>query len=621
MKAKIWIGSLLILLLTGCDDILDRPQLTDQNDDIYWTNEDKLRLYANGFYPTHFVAYNVGWSDDARIYLDYLFSDDIVNYGTQTQFELSVPTTRGTATATATYIPWLEKYTGPNWNFSWIRKSNIMIDRIENRMKDILTEEAYHHWMGIGRFFRAMDYAGLVTVFGDVPYYDHEVSDIDYDDLYKPRTPRNEVMDAVYEDWVYAIENVRLDDGSQYVNRYVVAGYISRLALFEGTWQKYHYNDTERAKKFLNLAVTAAEMIRTSGKFDIVTDFRSLFGSNDLSGNKDCIFYRHYDSSYSITHRVASDCNLTESRHLNPNLALIKSFICNDGTDWQTSPDTGNKDFSLDNLIKTRDPRFEASFWDKPTVRSLSSFLYVTKFISREGLSYIENGGTAPSSEYTSNLNENDYPLIRYAEVLLNLIEAKAELATLGQDAVTQSDIDMTINKIRDRPLAPEAEAKGVKKTAHLSLASLPDSPDRGDVSQLIWEIRRERRMELAFEHSRLLDLRRWKKLEYMDDTLYPDILKGTWVDLANDFPEQITAAKINLLAVTDRDGNLIVYDGTNADQMIGFYSHLTIQGRMPFLDVPGVNPYLAPVGINQMNEYATKGYVLEQTEGWPSGY
>ncbi len=619
MKAKIWIGSLLILFFTGCDDILDRPQLTDQNDDIYWTNEEKLRLYANGFYPTHFVGYNVGWATDASIYLTYLFSDDAVNYGTQTQFELSVPTSRGTATSTATYIPWLDKYTGPNWNFSWIRKSNIMIDRIENRMGDILTEEAYNHWMGIARFFRAMDYAGLVTVFGDVPYYDHEVSDINYDDLYKPRTPRSEVMDAVYEDWVYAMGNVRLNDGDLLVNRYVVAGYVSRLALFEGTWQKYHNGDTERAKKFLNLAVTAAEMIRTSGRYDIVTDFRSLFGSNDLSGNKDCIFYRHYDSSYSITHTVASACNLVDGRYLNPNLALIQSFICNDGTDWQTSSDPTNKDFTLDNLIKTRDPRFEASFWDKPTVKSLSSYLYVTKFISREGLAYMEEAGTAPPTEYTSNLNENDYPLIRYAEVLLNLIEAKAELATLGEAAVTQQDIDVTINKIRDRPLGDAAEAKGVKKTVPLMLTNLPDSPDRGDVPQLIWEIRRERRMEMAFEHSRLLDLRRWKKLEYMDDTQYPQILKGTWVDLANDFPDQITAAKIGLLAVTDMDGNLIVYDGSNADKMVGFYSPQTIQGRSVFLNVPGVNPYLAPVGINQINEYATKGYVLEQTQGWPA--
>lgn len=618
MKAKILFSSLLILLLAGCDDVLDRPQLTKQNDDNFWTSESKVRLYVNEFYPTHFVGYNSGWGTEAAVYLSYLFSDDIVNFGTQTQFELSVPTSRGSETSTATYISWLEKYTGPTWNFSWIRKSNIMIERLENRMKDILSEEAYNHWMGIARFFRAMDYAGLVTVFGDVPYYDHEVSNVDYDDLYKPRTPRNEVMDAVYDDWVFALNNVRLNDGEVYVNRYVVAGFISRLALIEGTWQKYHKNDTERAKKFLTLAVEAAELVRASNKFDIVTDFRSLFTSNNLSGNKDCIFYRHYDQAYGITHSVATACNLVDGRYPNPNLALIKSFICNDGTDWQTSSDAANKDFTMENLIKTRDSRFEASFWEKPTVKAFSSYIYITKFINREGLAYMNTPGGAPSSQYTSNLNENDYPVLRYAEVLLNLIEAKAELATLGGTAVTQADIDATINKIRNRPLAPEAVAKGVKKTAPLNLSSLPVSPDRGDVPQLIWEIRRERRMELAFESSRIIDLRRWKKLEYMDDTQYPDILKGTWVNMPADFPDQITAAKIGLLAVTDKDGKLIVYDGSNADKLIGFYSPQNNQGRLPFLNVPGVNPYLAPVGTNQINDYATKGYVLAQTEGWP---
>lgn len=619
MKAKILIGSLIILLFASCDDILDRPQLTEQNDDIYWTSETKLRLYANGFYPTHFVGYNASWTTTGAAYLDYLFHDDAIYFGGQTQFDLSVPTTRGNATATATHIPWIAKYTGPDWNFSWIRKSNIMIDRVENRMKDLLSEEAFNHWMGIGRFFRAMDYAGLVTVFGDVPYYDHEVSDTDYDDVYKARTPRNEVMDAVYDDWVYAMQNVRLNDGDMFVNRYVVAGYISRLALVEGTWQKYHKGDAERAKKFLNLAVEAAEMIRTSGKYDIVTDFRSLFGSSNLSGNKDCIFYRHYDSGYNVTHAVASACNLQDGRYINPNLSLVKAFICNDGSDWQTSTDATNKDFNLDNLIKTRDSRFEASFWHKPTTKSYSTYLYLTKFISREGLAYMEAGATAPPNEYTSNLNTNDYPLLRYAEVLLNLIEAKAELATLGGTAVTQTDIDVTINKIRKRPIAPEAVARGVKKTEDMDLGNLPNSPDRGDVSQLIWEIRRERRMELAFEHSRIIDLRRWKKIEYMDDTQYPDLLKGTWVNIAKDFPDQITSAKIGLLAVTDLNGNVTVYNGSNADKMVGFYSPLNTLGRISFLNVPGVNPYLAPIGTNQINEYKTKGYELAQTEGWPS--
>lgn len=619
MKTKILISSLFILLFASCNDnMLDRPQLTSQNDDTYWTSESKLRLYANGFYPTHFVGYNTSWGTDAIVYLGYLFSDDMLYYGNQTEFEVSVPTSRGNNTATSTYISWLEKYTGPTWNFSWLRKSNIMINRIENRMKDILNEEAFNHWMGIARFFRAMDYAGLVTVFGDVPYYDHEISDSDYEDLYLPRTPRNEVMDAVYDDWVYALNNVRLNDGELYVNRYVVAGFISRLALVEGTWQKYHKRNSERAKKFLNLAVEAAELVRSSGKYDIVTDFRNLFGSNNLAGNKDCIFYRHYDATYSVTHQVASACNLVDGRYPSPNLALVKSFICSDGSDWQTSTNAANKDFTLDNLFKTRDSRFEASFYNKLTTKSLGSYLYIAKFINRAGFDYLTTGGS-PANEYTGVLNENDYPIMRYAEVLLNMIEAKAELELLGGTPVTQADIDVTINKIRNRPLAAAAEARGVKKTAAMDISNLPVSPDRGDVPQLIWEIRRERRMELAFEHSRLLDLRRWKKLDYMDDTQYPDILKGTWVNMATDFPDQITATKIGVLAVTDLNGKVTVYDGTNADKMVGFYSPLNIYGRTSFQNTAGVNLYLAPVGINQMDDYKKKGYVLEQTEGWPS--
>lgn len=148
---------------------------------------------------------------------------------------------------------WQSEFTGPTWNFAWIRKANVMLDRVSARMKDILTEEQYNHWMGIGRFFRGMEYARLVNVFGDVPYYDTEVLNTDKDALYKDRTPRNEVMDAVYDDFDFAMKNVRLDDGdAQYVNRYVVAAFVSRWALFEASWQKYYYKNDERAKKFLS---------------------------------------------------------------------------------------------------------------------------------------------------------------------------------------------------------------------------------------------------------------------------------------------------------------------------------------------------------------------------------
>ena len=169
---------------------------------------------------------------------------------------------------------------------------------------------------------------------------------------------------------------------------------------------------------------------------------------------------------------------------------------------------------------------------------SKSCYLYVTKFISRAALDYLKYPGTAPAVEFTSVNNLNGYPELRYAEVLLNWIEAKAELETLGQGAVSQEDIDLSINQIRSRPIAQEAVQLGVKATEPMVLTALPNDPARDkDVPALLWEIRRERRMEFAFEHSRIIDLCRWKKLEYMDTDANDDLLTGTWVDFPTQCP------------------------------------------------------------------------------------
>ena len=82
----------------------------------------------------------------------------------------------------------------------------------------------------------------------------------------------------------------------------------------------------------------------------------------------------------------------------------------------------------------------------------------------------------------------------------------------MGEAAVTQGDIDISINAIRNRDLDVEAIAKGVQKTAPMKLADITEAfaPDRdADVPALIWEIRRERRMEFVYEHTRLADIRR----------------------------------------------------------------------------------------------------------------
>lgn len=605
----ILLTTFMFLYISGCEDFLDRPPLTKVNEETAWTTEQNVRLYANKFYPGFsvdntfypgfFMGYGTGNTNTYSPLLGYTFSDDIIHNGNQGNFTRSVPNSQ-------------------IWSMVTLRSINIMIDRIENRMPNILTEEQYAHWMGIGRFFRAMRYADLVFTYGDVPYYDHVVSDTDLEDLYKPRTPRNEVMNAVYDDLRYAFGNVRINDGEMNVNRYIVAGFISRIALHEGTWQKYYYKNNEQARKFLEFAMEAGNYVINSNKYDIVTEFRTLFTSEDLNGNKDCIMYRHYDPSVGVTHSVATYNNLSESVNFGPTTDLIKSFILNDGKVWQVSDLEGANNFELANVIKTRDPRFEATFYDKPIPRNRGSYWYINKFLPRSVAKQVEAGNTPPI-EFSSTNNRTDYPVLRYAEVLLNWIEAKAELETIGGSAVDQSDLDMTVNKIRNRPLAPEAEEMGVKKTTPLLLSEIPNDPGRDlDVSPLIWEIRRERRMEFAFEYSRIADLKRWSKLEYMDTNNNIDLLHGGWVNFPKEAASELTAGNAGKFLVMKMNGEEVAYNGGNNTEMVGFYRTSSTNGRQPFLNQVNINPYISPVGKTQIDDYASKGYVLQQTEGWP---
>ena len=617
MKHKfLYILASVALLMSSCD-VLDRPSLTTAEDDSYWKSEQSLRLYANSFYGYFFTGYGVKYTTTYAPGNSYSFNDDVVRLSSQSQFTRTVPTSKQSTSLNLDV--WQSEYTGPTWNFAWIRKANIMSDRIKSRMTGILDEEQTNHWMGIDRFFRGLEYARLVNVFGDVPYYDYAPENTDVDALYKDRDNRDAVMDKVYDDFTFALENVRLNDGAQNVNRYVVATLVSRWALYEGSWQKYYYKNDDRAKKFFNLSVEAADKVINSGKYAITEEFRTLFGSTDLTSSKDVILYRKYEASQGVTHCIASYCNVNDPTDIGANLDLIKSFICNDGKAWNASSVANASDFSLDNLIKTRDPRFEATFYRKPTPKNKASYLYMTKFIPRSALKYLDEEGGTPAPEFQGEKNVTGYPILRYSEVLLNWIEAKAELSTLGEGSVSQEDIDLSVNAIRHRPIAAEAKALGVQQTADLKISSMTDDPSRDpSVPMLLWEIRRERRMDFAFEFSRIIDLRRWGKLDYMDTDTHKDLLMGTWVNFETDAPGELKPANAKKLRVVDMKGKEIIYNGSNGAQMKGFFYSPETLGRQPYMNIPNVNPYLSPIGTNQISDYQKRGYTLTQTEGWP---
>jgi hypothetical protein len=615
-KNKIIFILLAALFMTSCNDLLDRPQLNNAVDETFWVSEDNVRLYANEYYPQFFVGYNTGWTWDYADLMGYGFNDDMVGKGKQSLFDNNVPSELGSGANTArtdgvlSAPAWRTNWAGPTWYFGWIRKSNLMVNRMQTRMDKTLTPEAYNHWMAVARFFKALDYCRLVSVFGDVPYFEADFTTTDRDIMYKDRTPRNEVMDNVYNEFKFVLQNIRANDGSQRLNRAVAAGFISRWMLFEGTWQKYHNNDNARAKKFLDFSIEASELLINSGNYTIETDMHTLFGSENLAGNKECILYRHYDATQSVTHSVASYNVDYEAQDKSANLSLIKSFICTDGKVWQNSDITNAKEFDLNNLIKSRDPRFEATFLNRLNQKA-SALLFTTKFVDR-------TGPTLPAplpAKYTSSTNTNDAPVIRYGEILLNWIEAKAELATIGGTAISQADIDKSINALRNRPLDAVAISRGVIKTALMNIGTLPNDPARdSDVPALIWEIRRERRMELYAEPARLLDIKRWKKINYMRGSENPDILKGLWVNIPNEIPALLDVkTKVGITQVQKADGSIVIFDGTNAAEMVGFYLPDGVVDRDAFTD----RVYLSPVGKNQIDLYNSQGYTLTQTPGW----
>ena len=608
-------------LTTSCEDVLDRPAWTNYTDDNYWNDENNFRLYFNYYYPYYFVGYNSSWGEVYSPLRGHTFDDDRTSTGPQSNFMSVVPGVNGSYSLST----WSgAQFGGQTWDFSWIRKTNIAIDRLEKHKGDI-GETAYSHWMAVARFFRAWEYHRLVKTFGDVPYWDVPVDESNLEDMYTNRDSRSLVTEKIYEDLKYALDNVRNDDGALNINKHIVAAVASNIMLFEGTWQHYHKNNPleassglsdENAKKYLQFCMEASEIIMNSGKYSCGGDYKSLFGSEDLAGHPEVILYRRYITGVT-THCIASYSNGEETVGIDPNLDLLRAYICNDGKPYQLSAVENANSFTMADLCKTRDPRFEASYFNysqqKATTRA-----YTHKFIDREGYTYwVEQNLANRPDKYESMTNTNDAPVLRLAEVLLNWVEAKAVLAELGGAAVTQADIDKTINAIRNRPLDEVAIAYGVQKTAPLKIDAIAEDPARdADVSPLMWEIRRERRMEFTFEGVRMADIRRWFKLEYMDNNKKPATLRGAWVDYSNDadLKAQLDKVNVGILKVEKADGTIVTYDGTNGADMVGYCIPTNVAPRNAFSD----KNYLCPIGSDIIKNYSDKaGTTLTQTGGW----
>lgn len=562
MKTRIYfvLFALLVVAASCKKDFLERLPQDQLVDESYWANETNVRTFAYGFYTAYFSGYGSSFTF-GRYFTGQSLNDDFAA-SSPAQFTKVVPPSGG------------------GWTFTWVRKANIFINRVQTVP---MSDDAKKHWTGVGRFFRGLEYFDLVKAFGDVPWYGKELSDTD-PELYKPRDSRILVMDSVLEDFKYAAENVRVSDGNDglTVNKYVVLAYMSRVFLYEGTLLKYHGINEAKANEYLEAARSAAEQVIASGKYSITDNYRSIFNSLDLTGKKEVILYRQYQEGI-VMHSLHSYVN--KEPQTGTSKDAIDSYLASDGLPIGISP-SYQGDKSITDVMTNRDPRMGETI--VPALRlngvatNYSTSGYAVLKFYNETIKDVAAGN--------SNTNTTDAPVIRYGEVLMNYAEAAAELGTL-----TQADLDKSINKLRDRP--------GIGMPHLEVIGNLPaingvvyEDPDRDPtVPSLIWEIRRERRVELMMEGFRLDDLKRWKKLEYTDTEANKDINRGAWIK-RSDYPSLKDVTIENNAA----EGYIIPAWRPESQRL--------------FVD-PKV--YLEPIPLDQLKLYQDQGKELNQNPGW----
>lgn len=431
------------------------------------------------------------------------------------------------------------------WSWNDLRNINYFI---VNNNDPRVPAEARAHYQGVARFFRAYFYFEKVVRFGDVPWINKPL-DVADPDLYGDRDPRTLVMDSVMADINYACANLRAgnDPSRSLVTKWVAYAFKSRLSLFEGTFRKYHpeLSLEGTANAWLNEAATAAKAVMDEGGFSISTtgglgkSYRQVFTTPApvasevlLASVMDLTLNELNDANWYWTSGTYGDkASFTRT--------FINTYLNIDGTPFTSNP--GYETMLFKDEVKNRDLRLAQTIRSGDYKRISNGVqipappLFTYTYTGYQPIKW-----TLDDMYYdTRDLNINSIPMIRYAEVLLNYAEAKAELGTL-----TDEDWAATVGVLRARGgITGGLDSKPVSVDPYLQSVYFPDISDPS-----ILEIRRERGIELSLEGFRFKDLLRWKRGELMEQEW-----NGFYVPALN------TAMDLNEDGIND----VVFYQGT----------------------------------------------------------
>lgn len=550
---------LLLLTVVSCTKILDRsPQdaITDFN---YWNTPEDLKLFCNNFYPS--------------LYTPDQFADE--------QSDNCVPNSPDNWLYGFATVP----DNGGGWsNADWsnIRNANYFLSHYQS----VKGEQAeINQYLGEIYFFRAYEYFNKAKRFGDVPWINKNLNVNDTSYLYSPRISRKIIVDSILADLGRAISDLKTPDQLEAgrIHKYAALQFMARVCLYEGTWMKYR--NISGWEPYLKKAVTAAQKVMTEGGYVIVKastqlhyksgdlidsktntyasqdyplHYKQQFIQEDLTNNPECVLPKIYklDVLMHGTSRSVNESGVGVSKD------FIESFLCVDGLPISLSPlykgdstatsEFRNRDPRLRNMI---DNRFLPNYMNGTSLTSN----YLTPVNSSVPTGYMASKFRSPVPEQNeANHSTYDKYVFRYAEVLLIYAEAKAELGTM-----TQADLDKTINQLRGRFDGPDMPNG---KMGRLTLnppvdpnsITITGEPRYGySVSPLIYEIRRERRIELAFEGFRWDDIVRWNAGKLLENpkTVYGIVVNQKVENNYDNYYNSNVFSGINIQTINDWDG------------------------------------------------------------------
>lgn len=486
------------LTLNSCLDLDPQDQLADGN---LWGSVDDFK---------HFTATFYGWTRDFKSTVsDAPHSDwrsDLMTSSSKNIYSNgsnSIPTSDG-------------NYTG---NYEHIRRCNLLLQKAASYSG---TGDVSRH-VAEAKFFRAYSYFDLVQLFGDV-IITKEPLDITSPELRMSRNDRSEVIDFVIQDLKDAAgvlpENIVADDEGR-ISKWGAYAFLSRVALYEGTWQQ-NRNNSERAKALLTIAADAAKKVIDSKQFELFKPvalgdmaYKYLFILENVQSNsanlikndnREYIFYRRHDETIApigtnITHGAVANVQYV-------NRKFVNMYLCSNGLpiDHPSNTDVFKGYGGLTSEFENRDNRMKNSllahgtkYWDndKPRIdwrgmdgEDAKNAITCNVF---QGSGY-QNQKWGTERKVADTFEGYDFPIIRYAEVLLNYAEAMYELGTTGNALDNALNISLNLVRLRVNPEMPKLTTSFVAQNGL-------------DMQE---EIRRERTVELYNEGFRIDDLKRW---------------------------------------------------------------------------------------------------------------